>query len=185
MQAAYFAEHVLDSGTEVSAYLLSADVDMNLSDGYRPAPVDRHEGEMKLVLDLQTIRLLQHHPGTVMVQCDVVELDETPVPESPRAILKHQLAAAGNRGYSVVGGTELEFMVFHTSYEDAWNTHYRDLAPVSQYNVDYSIMSVGAGSNRCCMQSAIRCTPQGSTSNRSRQSEARGSMKSACAMGTR
>jgi glutamine synthetase len=107
LQAAYFAEHVLDSGTEVSAYLLSADVDMNLSDRYHPAPVDRREGEMKLVLDLQTIRLLQHHPGTVMVQCDVVELDETPVAESPRAILKQQLAAAGSRGYSVVGGTEL------------------------------------------------------------------------------
>lgn len=143
LQAAYFAEHVLDSGTEVSAYLLSADVDMNLSDRYHPAAVDRREGEMKLVPDLQTIRLLQHHPGTVMVQCDVVELDETPVAESPRAILKQQLAAADNRGYTVVGGAELELMAFHTSYEDAWTAHYRDLAPVSQYNVDYSIMSGG------------------------------------------
>jgi glutamine synthetase len=143
LHAAYFAEHVLDSGTEVSAYLLSADVDMNLSDRYHPAPVDRREDDMKLVLDLQTIRLLQHHPGTVMVQCDVVELDEAPVAESPRAILKQQLAAAGNRGYSVVGGTDLEFMAFHASYEDAWNTHYRDLAPVSQYNVDNSLMSGG------------------------------------------
>jgi glutamine synthetase len=35
----------------------------------------------------------------------------------------------------------LEFMAFHTNYEDAWNAHYRDLAPVSQYNMDYSIMS--------------------------------------------
>jgi glutamine synthetase len=34
-------------------------------------------------------------------------------------------------------------MAFHTSYEDAWTTHYRDLAPVSQHNVDYSIMSGG------------------------------------------
>jgi glutamine synthetase len=32
-------------------------------------------------------------------------------------------------------------MAFHTGYEDAWNAHYRDLAPVSQYNVEYSIMN--------------------------------------------
>jgi glutamine synthetase len=66
--------------------------------------------------------------------------DETPVVQSPRAILKQQLAAAGSRGYAVLAGMRLEFMAFQTSYEDAWRAHYRDLAPASQHNVGYSIM---------------------------------------------
>src|SRR3712207_8726112 len=36
--------------------------------------------------------------------------------------------------------SELEFIAFRTSYEDAANGHYRDLVPVNQYNVDYSIL---------------------------------------------
>ena len=31
-------------------------------------------------------------------------------------------------------------MAFHTSYEDAWTTHYRDLPLVNQYNIDSSIL---------------------------------------------
>jgi glutamine synthetase len=37
-------------------------------------------------------------------------------------------------------GTELEFCVFHDSYEDAQARGYRDLTPANQYNVDYSIL---------------------------------------------
>jgi glutamine synthetase len=141
LQAEYFAEHVLDHGSEAPVYLLGIDVDMNIPNRYELASGDRSNGEMKLLLDLQTIRLLRHQPGTVIVQCDVVGPDGTPVVESPRAILKQQLAAAASRGYEVLAGTAVEFMAFHTGYEDAWNAHYRDLAPVSQYNVEYSIMN--------------------------------------------
>jgi glutamine synthetase len=139
LQAGHFAEHVLDRGTEAPAYLLAVDADMNIADRYDIAGLDRGSGDMKLILDLHTIRLLLHQPGSVMVQCDVVGPDELPVAASPRAILNRQLAAAASRGYAVLVGTALEFMAFHTSYEDAWNAHYRDLAPVSQSNVDYSI----------------------------------------------
>ena len=34
LQAVYFAEHVLDHGTEAPAYLLAVDVDMNIADRY-------------------------------------------------------------------------------------------------------------------------------------------------------
>ncbi len=39
-----------------------------------------------------------------------------------------------------LAGTELEFIAFNTSYEDAHHLGYRDLDPVNQYNVDYSIL---------------------------------------------
>jgi glutamine synthetase len=37
-------------------------------------------------------------------------------------------------------GTELEFIVYNNSYEQAWSKGYKDLTPSNQYNVDYSIL---------------------------------------------
>src|SRR5262249_27503382 len=36
--------------------------------------------------------------------------------------------------------TELEFIVYRDSYEDAWRADYRDLTPANLYNVDYSML---------------------------------------------
>ena len=113
---------------------------MNTVDGYAISSWDQGYGDMEFVLDPQTIRILPHQPGAAMVQCDLVWLDHTPVRQSPRTILTAQLAAAADRGYVALAGTELEFIAFDTSYEAAWNSHYRDLVPVNQYNVDYSIL---------------------------------------------
>ncbi len=136
----YFADHVLGHGTEGCNYLLSVDIDMNTVDGYAMSSWDTGYGDMEFALDLQTIRLLPHLPGSAMIQCDLVQLDQTPVAQSPRTILKMQLAAAAARGYVALAGTELEFIAFNNTYEAAWDTHYRDLSPVNQYNVDYSIL---------------------------------------------
>src|SRR6266545_3875047 len=45
-----------------------------------------------------------------------------------------------DRGWQALAGTELEFMVFRDSYEDAWRKGYRDLDPANTYNVDYSML---------------------------------------------
>ncbi len=140
LHAAYFAEHVLDHGAEGSARLLAVDVDMNVGDRYAMSSQDKADGDITLVLDLQTIRLLRHQPGTVMVQCDVAWSDQTPVDQSPRTILKEQLAAAASRDYAVQVSSQLQFMAFHTSYEDAWTAHYRDLVLANQYSADSSIL---------------------------------------------
>ena len=136
----YFADHVLGHGTEGCNYLLSVDVDMNTVDGYAMSSWDTGYGDMEFALDLQTIRLLPHLPGSAMIQCDLVQLDQTPVAQSPRTILKTQLDAAAAQGFVALAGTELEFIAFRDTYEAAWDAHYRDLTPVNQYNVDYSIL---------------------------------------------
>ena len=140
MHAAYFADYVLEHGTEGCNYLLAVDIDMNTVDGYAISSWDRGYGDMEFVLDPQTIRLLPHQPGAAMVQCDFVWLDHAPVRESPRTILKEQLAKVAERGFVALAGTELEFIAFETSYADAWNSGYRDLVPINTYNVDYSIL---------------------------------------------
>jgi glutamine synthetase len=37
-------------------------------------------------------------------------------------------------------GTELEFILFNDSYEQAWDKRYQDLIPSNQWNLDYSIL---------------------------------------------
>jgi glutamine synthetase len=59
---------------------------------------------------------------------------------SPRQILRAQLDRLAERGLTAVGATELEFMVFRDSYDDAARAGYRDLRPANLYNVDYSML---------------------------------------------
>jgi glutamine synthetase len=143
MHAAYFLEHVLEQGTEGCNYLLAVDVDMNTIDGYALTSWESGYGDLEFALDLATLRRLPYEPGAAMVQCDLVQLDHSPVPQSPRTMLTTQLDRLAERGLVALAGTELEFIAFSTSYEDAWSAGYRDLVPVNQYNVDYSILGGG------------------------------------------
>jgi glutamine synthetase len=140
----FFLDSVLGHGTEGCNYLLTVDVEMNTVDGYELTSWDRGYGDMEFVPDLNTIRLLPHRPGTALIQCDLTGTDGRVVPVSPRTILGAQAKRAADLGFEVLAGTELEFVVYDTSYEDAWNGRYRNLTPANQYNVDYS----GLGSLR-------------------------------------
>ena len=44
-------------------------------------------------------------------------------------------------GYRAHAGTELEFLMFDDSYNQAWQKNYTGLAPSTQYNVDYSLLA--------------------------------------------
>ena len=140
LHARYFMDVVVDSGTEGCNYLLSVDVDMNTVDGYAMSSWEKGYGDMEFAMDLDTIRVLTHLPATAMIQCDLVWLDHAPVVQSPRTILKAQIDKAAAAGFVALAGTELEFIAFDTTYEQAWDASYQDLSPVNQYNVDYSIL---------------------------------------------
>ena len=136
----YFVDHVAGHGTEGCNYLLAVDVEMNTVGGYAISSWERGYGDMEFVLDESTIRRLTHLPGTALVQCDLEWTDHTPVVQSPRAVLRRQLDRLADHGWVAMAGTELEFIAFDTPYEEAHHAGYRDLTPVNQYNVDYSIL---------------------------------------------
>jgi glutamine synthetase len=141
----YFVDHVVGHGTEGCNYLLAVDVDMNTVDGYAISSWDKGYGDMEFVMDPQTIRILTHLPATAMVQCDLVwpqkdGAQHSPVVQSPRTILRHQLDRAAEHGWTALAGTELEFIAFDTTYEQAHLDDYRNLTPANQYNIDYSIL---------------------------------------------
>ncbi len=140
VHAPYFVEHVLPHGTEGCNYLLAVDVDMNTVEGYAMSSWTSGYGDFVMAHDLATLRRVPWHPATAMVQADVHWLDGREVSASPRQVLKRQLARLADAGMGAFVGTELEFILFNDTYEDAWARGYRDMHPSNQYNVDYSII---------------------------------------------
>jgi len=140
----YFLDEVRKHGTEGCNYLLAVDVEMNTVEGYAMSSWEQGYGDFLLKPDLRTLRPVPWHPATAMVQCDVLWLDGvTPVNPSPRQVLRRQVQAAADLGFEAFSGTELEFIVFDTTYEQAWDGAYRNLVPANRYNVDYSILGTG------------------------------------------
>jgi len=140
LTASHFLGEVLAHGAESCNYLLAVDVEMNTVEGYAMSSWERGYGDMLLVPDLDTLRPVPWQEGTAICLADVAWLDGSDVLASPRQILRGQLARLAERGLRANAGTELEFMVFLDTYEEAWQKNYRELRPANLYNVDYSLL---------------------------------------------
>jgi glutamine synthetase len=140
MTARHFLEEVVRDGAEACNYLLAVDVDMNTVDGYAMSSWERGYGDFEMRPDLSTLRLVPWHEGTALCLADIAWPDHTPVVASPRQILRGQLERLAARHWAAFAGTELEFMVFSDTYEQAWDSGYRNLTPANRYNVDYSML---------------------------------------------
>jgi glutamine synthetase len=140
LTAQHFLHDVADHGAEGCNYLLAVDVDMETVGGYAMASWDRGYGDFVMKPDLDTLRPVPWHDGTVMLLADVQWEDGSDVVASPRQILRRQLARLADRGLNAFAGTELEFIVFKDTYEEAWKKGFRDLEPANLYNIDYSLL---------------------------------------------
>jgi glutamine synthetase len=74
-----------------------------------------------------------------MLLADLEWDNGNPVVESPRRVLRSQLERLAERGWTANVGTELEFLIFNDTYEEAWGKAYRELTPANLYNTDYSL----------------------------------------------
>jgi len=140
IHARHFLDDVLPHGTEGCNYLLAVDVDMNTVEGYAMSSWSSGYGDLAMTPDLSTLRDVPWQDGTAMVLADVGWLDGTDVLASPRQILRRQLDRLAGAGLVGLVGTELEFLVFRDTYEQAWTSGYRELTPANLYNVDYSLL---------------------------------------------
>jgi glutamine synthetase len=138
--AQHFLDEIVKDGSEGCNYLLAVDVDMNTVDGYAMSSWARGYGDFAMVPDLATLRRTPWQPGSALLLADLAWFDGTPVVASPRQILRHQLDRLREKGLIGYAGTELEFVVYRDSYEQAWQRGYRDLTPANLYNVDYSLL---------------------------------------------
>jgi glutamine synthetase len=140
LAAEFFLDEVAEHFSEGCNYLLAVDVDMNTVGGYAMSSWETGYGDFVLRPDLTSLRQLPWHPATALVIADLTWLDGSPVAASPRQILQRQVDRLAERGWEALAGTELEFVVYRDTFEDAAAKGYRDLVPANQYNVDYSIL---------------------------------------------
>ncbi|PDQ34713.1 MAG: glutamine synthetase [Candidatus Lumbricidophila eiseniae] len=139
--ARLFLEDIAEHGAEACNYLLAVDVENNTVGGYAMSSWERGYGDMVLVPDLTTLRLVPWLEATALVTADLRWSDASPVEPSPRRILQRQLARLAERDLTAFVGTELEFLVFNDTYREAWRKGYRDLTPASDYNIDYALLA--------------------------------------------
>jgi len=140
LDAQFFLDELSDSPVEGCSYLLASDVDMNTVSGFELTSWERGYGDLAFVADYSTIRLVPWHERTAILFADVETVEGEPVRVSPRQILQRQVERLAERGWVGLTGTELEFIVFEDSYEEAWLSGYRHLSPANLYNVDYSLL---------------------------------------------
>jgi glutamine synthetase len=112
---------------------------MRTVDGFALTSWDHGYGDLAFKADFSTLRHVPWHDKTVIVFADVETVGGEPVAPSPRQILQAQVDRLAERGWTGLTGTELEFIVFDNTYEQAWDAGYRNLTPANQYNVDYSL----------------------------------------------
>jgi glutamine synthetase len=140
LTARHFLSEVAEHGAEGCNYLLGVDVDMATVEGYSMFSWERGYGDFVLRPDLATLRPVPWQEGTVICLADVAWEDRSDVIVSPRQVLRGQLARLAERGWTANAGTELEFIVFRDTYEEAWHKGYSELDPANLYNVDYSLL---------------------------------------------
>ena len=136
--AAFFVESGWEE-THCCNYLLAVDMEMNTVQGYASSNWQTGYGDYILKSDMTTLRPLPWLAGTALVLGDLLDHHHHPVPHSPRAILRKQVARARSLGFEPMMATELEFYLFENSYEALRDSNYTGLKPVSAYNEDYQI----------------------------------------------
>jgi len=140
LTARFFLDEVLEHDTEGCNYLLAVDVEMNTVDGYAMSSWASGYGDFVMRPDVATLRRVPWQPGTALLMCDLLQGDGSPVVAAPRNILRGQIDRLHAHGWQAMIGTELEFLLFRDSYEDAFSRRYQHMTPANQYNVDYSLL---------------------------------------------
>jgi glutamine synthetase len=136
----FFLEHVADDGTENCDYLIACDIDNNPVEGYRFASYDLGYGDMLARADWSTVRVLPWVPKTALVLCDLYDVTTGDLIDvAPRTILRRQEDAAAALGFVPQMASEIEFYLFHDSYDEAHAKGYRDLRPHSPWLEDYHV----------------------------------------------
>ncbi|HVE22842.1 MAG TPA: glutamine synthetase family protein [Acidocella sp.] len=136
MPAFFLANPIMEG----CAYLLATDVECRPVPGYTLVSWEQGFGDFVFTPDLGTLRLAPWQPGAAIVLCDIEFASQRPVPMAPRTMLRRQLQRLAAHGLTAFAATELEFLLFRNSYEEAWDNAYRGLTPTNQYNNDYSIL---------------------------------------------
>jgi glutamine synthetase len=136
----FFLAEVAHAGTHACDYLLTTDLEMEPVAGYQFAGWDQGYGDVHLVPDLTTLRVADWLDRSALVLCDVHHPQTHALtPVAPRTVLRSQVGALADDGYTAMAATELEHYLFQTSYRDAARRGHGDLDPAGWYLEDYQL----------------------------------------------
>src|SRR5213595_3806025 len=135
----YFLDHVADEVAHACIDLFTVDMEMEPLPGFKLTSWERGYGDMKVVPDLGTLRVVPWLAKTALVFCDVYTEAGEPIEEAPRWVLKRQVERAAAQGFVVKTAAELELYCFRESFEEARAKRYQRMTPVASYLEDYHI----------------------------------------------
>jgi glutamine synthetase len=91
--------------------------------------------------DWDTVRIASWLPKTAIIMCDLLDVaNNTFVDVAPRSILRAQVDQAAALGFMPMLGSEIEFFLYHDSYDEAKEKNYRELRTHSVWAEDYNIL---------------------------------------------
>ena len=126
--------------THFCNYLYTVDFDMYTVPGFKSSSWDTGYGDMTVIPDQNTIKILPWLEKTALILGDAFEHDGvTPLNHSTREILKQAIQKANKMGFEPMIGSELEFFLFKQTYEEIHENNYKNLKETSWYIEDYMI----------------------------------------------
>lgn len=133
---------LLHEGVALSSCVLGWDLDQ------WPGPVHAYTGhhtgwhDVRLVPDLATLRPAAWLDRTAICVADFVEMsgDEL-VPVAPRTVLRRQIEHLEDAGLTPQVASELEFSLYHGTYEEAREHGYERLRPTTMARADYTVQA--------------------------------------------
>jgi len=133
---------VVHEGIPLSSCVLGWDVDQ------WPGPVQEYTGhhtgwhDVRLVPDLGTLRPAAWLECTAICLADFVEMGSDELaPVAPRTILRRQIERLSETGLTAQVASELEFALYHGSYDEGRANGYETLVPTTLARADYTIQA--------------------------------------------
>jgi glutamine synthetase len=135
-----FIDDTAAHGTHGCNYLLTTDMEMQPVPGYSFANWQQGYGDFHLVPDLSTLVVAAWLEKTALVLCDVNDAAGQHVSVAPRSLLRRQVDATRELGFTAHAASELEYYLFQHSYRQAAEMDYQGLHPAGWYLEDYHIL---------------------------------------------
>jgi len=91
-------------------------------------------------IDSATFRVLPWEPNTALFLVDFYNKDGSPLPASPRQVLRRVVERAQALGYTSHAAVEYEYFIFREDPQSLQQKHFRDLTPLSPGMFGYSVL---------------------------------------------
>ncbi|MGZ6543847.1 MAG: glutamine synthetase family protein, partial [Actinomycetota bacterium] len=133
---------LIEEGVALSSCVLGWDMDQ------WPGPGQAYTGhqtgwhDVRLVPDLSTLRRAAWLDRTAICVADFVEMGgDDLVAIAPRTILRRQIEHVENAGFTPQVASELEFALYHGTYDEGRANGYETLRPTTLARADYTVQA--------------------------------------------